>query len=155
MNEKEKSLSYIVGKIMVMESCKYSYASENTNEDIVEPRNKAKVDAFHDMYNQAVIRMAGRAAQELAGLELCTEAFYEDLKLAIPYMKNIADLEGRYFPNVVLEEYKTLDESYYNRHILAAKHIITTAANMYNSTPDLLIRKVVANLRITINNEFN
>lgn len=155
MNANEQNLMYTAGKILIMGVFRYTLKNGKNSEEIYEPKDRVSFDVKKDMYNQAVIRMGGRAAQEMSGLEVSTQKFYKDLEYAVPYMRNIANIEGKEFPEIYPNEYKYLSEEHYQIYILAAKYLINKTAELNNSTPELMIKKVAANIKLFVNDEFN
>ncbi|MGV8086691.1 MAG: hypothetical protein ACP5N1_03600 [Candidatus Woesearchaeota archaeon] len=156
--EQYKSKTYDVGRILVTGVTRYTNKANNNKTDKTEifvPSDNRKVEPLPDMYDQVIIRMSGRAAQELSQLELSTERFYNDLKSAIPYMKNIASIEGEYFPEIMPEEYKSLPEENYSIYIQSAKYMITQTAKLNNITPELLIKTLATRLILLEDNQYN
>ena len=151
----EDALVYPLGKKLVMSAFKYQNRYGINKEEILEPANNLSVTELKDAYNQVIIRMGGRAAQELFGLEVSTEEFYNDLKLAIPHMKNIAAIENEAFPDIASYEYEELFERYYKVYILTAKNVITTIAEYNKITSVELIKKIVFDNTMRLHGEYS
>jgi hypothetical protein len=150
----DDKLTYDAGIVLIAGVFQYKVLMDDNNKYFFEPKNSS-MDSLHNTYNQAIIRMDGRAAQEISGLEISLEKFYNDLKLAVPHFKNIAAIEGKHFPIIDEDEYKEIPEENYQIYIQAAKLVITRTAQENKTTEDKIIKKIATNIKLLSDNRYN